>query len=136
MKFSRILQLSILGMMSTAGIGIESSSVPSVRHLLVGSYSGNLTTLFFDPSKGTLVKASHNAESYKPAWQTLFTSPSGKKFILSASEGSDRENSGLTVYEVEKNGALKFASKTAPGTVIAGPVSIAARKDGFIAAAS
>ena len=136
MKFSRILQLSLLGVMSTAGIGIEGSYIPSVRQLLVGSYSGNLTTLFFDPSKGTLVRSSHNAESYNPAWQTLFTSPSGKKFILSTNEAYDVENSGLTVWEVEKDGTLKFASKTPPGAVLAGPASIAVRKDGLIAVAS
>ena len=136
MKVSRIIELSFLWMASTMGIGTESYSTPATRHLLVGSYSGNLTTLLFDPSKGTIVRSPHNAESYRPAWQTLITSPQGKKYIVSASEGSDTETSGLTVYEVDPNGKLKFTSKTAPGTVVAGPASVAARKDGLIVAAS
>ena len=118
------------------GIGTEGYSTPATRHLLVGSQSGNLTTLLFDPSKGTIIRSLHNTESYKPTWQTLLTSPQGKKYILSASEGSDSETSGLTVYEVDPNGKLKFASKTTPGTVFAGAVSIAARKDGLVVAAS
>lgn len=133
MKFSQALRLSILGMIWTSGIGVESRST---RNLLVGAYSGNLTTLIFDPSKGTLEISPHTAESYMPSWQTLFASPSGKKYILSASRGEDRETSRLTVWEVDKDGALKFTSQTANGAVPAGPVSIAARKDGLVVAAS
>ena len=136
MKFPRALQLSILGMIWTTGTRVAGHSVSGTRNLLVGAYSGNLTTLIFNPSKGTLERSSHTAESYMPSWQTLLASPSGKKYILSASRGEGRENSSISVWEVDKDGALKFKSQTAKDAVPAGPVSIAAREDGFIVAAS
>lgn len=135
MKISRVIKLSFLWMASITGISTASYSASGARHLLVGSFSGHLTTLLFDPLNGALVRW-HDAESYSPSWQTLFTSPSGKKYILSTNEGSDRENSGLTVWEVDKSGKLKFTSKTGTGAVITGPTNIAVRKDGLIVTAS
>lgn len=106
------------------------------RKLLVGSYSGQLTTLNFDTSAGTLTQTSTNYNVQSPSWQTLFTSAAGKKFILSTSEVYDGRNDAITVLNVDSNGALTVNSKSTQSTVPMGPVAIAATKDGLLVSAS
>jgi len=128
MKLS--LQLPLLLM-------VAATCQAATRKLLVGSYSGQLTTLQFDTVAGTLTQLSSNTQgSPSPSWQTLFKNPYGKSFVLTTSEGWDGRNDAVTVLSVDANGALSMVSRSTPGKVVNGPVAVAATKSGLLVSAS
>ncbi|KAF8460531.1 Lactonase, 7-bladed beta-propeller-domain-containing protein [Kalaharituber pfeilii] len=114
-----------------------SVSTLAARHLLVGGYGTQLTTLTFDPAAGTLVQSgADTGSSPSPTWQTLFKS-AGSKYILSVSEVYDNRNDKVTVSLVDKNaGTVSLLSSSAMSAVLAGPVSVDATRDGLLAVAS
>ncbi|RPB24580.1 putative isomerase YbhE [Terfezia boudieri ATCC MYA-4762] len=107
------------------------------RKLLVGAYSGQLTTLKFDTVAGTLTQLSVNTQgSPRPSWQTLFKNSNGTNLIISSSEAWDGRNDSVVVLSVDANGALSMISRSTPGTVVKGPVAVAATKSGLLISAS
>ncbi|KAF8457743.1 Lactonase, 7-bladed beta-propeller-domain-containing protein [Terfezia claveryi] len=128
MKFS--LQLPLLLM-------VAAKCQAETRKLLVSAYSGQLTTLEFDTVAGTLTPLSVNLEGApRPGWQTLFKNPYGTNFILSSSELWDGFKDGVKVLSVDANGTLALISRSKLGTVVTGPVALAATKSGLIVSAS
>ncbi|KAF8429582.1 Lactonase, 7-bladed beta-propeller-domain-containing protein [Tirmania nivea] len=109
----------------------------ATRKLLVGSYSGQLTTLKFDTVAGTLTQLSVNTQSSpSPNWQTLFNGSDGKNFILSTSSVGDGRNDAVVALSVDANGTLSMINKSALGTTVMGPVAIAVTKSGLLVSAS
>lgn len=130
MKLSLDLQLPLL-------LIVAATCQAATRKLLVGSHSGRLTTLNFDTVAGTLTQSSVNTQSGSvPGWQTLFKGPYGKKFILSTNEVWDGVRDAIVVLSVDSNGALSMVSKSAPGTVVTGPIAIGATRSGLVISAS
>ena len=106
------------------------TSTAFARKLIVGSGSGELTTVEFDPTTYKLKDIAVNYDALPGAsWQTL-VGTNGTTYLISVSEAYDGRRDRLTVFQLDvASGLLQSVSQTVSAQIATGPVSVAVSHD-------
>lgn len=99
--------------------------MPTTYHILVASYTPNITTLEFDPAAGTLTDIAQSPAETNPSW--IAAHPTDKSLILATNEVTDGK---VHLFKFHSDGKLKLLESI--GTAGEDPAHLAVLEDEVI----